>query len=172
MKPMKKAIAVLCAAAVLAGAAAFAVLRPAAMPALPSPLYEEPPAENGLRTALEVNGVEGCRFFIQSPKREALQAVSVAQFGASPEKENNAAALNEAFAYCAEHPGTLLQFEKGVYYVADALKLNDLTDVCIDGNGAKLLYSHGSSFFTLRAYSLISSSVMLFMSGTASSSWN
>ena len=29
-----------------------------------------------------------------------------------------------------------------------------------------------SSFFTPRAYSLISSSVMLFISGTASSSWN
>ena len=85
MKTLKTILAVLLAAAVIFGAAAWFALRPAPMPAQRTLLYEDAPQENGLRNALEVSGVGGSRFFIQSPKPEALQTVSVAQFGASPE---------------------------------------------------------------------------------------
>ena len=150
MKLSKKILALLCAAALLIGCGAYVLLRQTPTPPPGAPVYEEAPAPNALRTALEVQGVSGCRFFIQSPKREALQSVPVSQFGADPANENNADALNAALSYCAEHPGTRLEFQKGVYHVAGALCLNDLKDVCIDGNGAKIVYTHGSSFFTLR----------------------
>ena len=150
MKLWKKAVIALCIAALIACPAAYTLLRQTPQPAAGAPIYEDAPAENELRTALQVDGIEGCRFFIQSPKREALETVPVSQFGASPENENNAEALNSAFAYCAKNPGTRLLFEKGVYSVSDQLRLEDLKDVCIDGNGARILYDHGSSFFTLR----------------------
>ena len=151
MKLSEKVTALICAVALIAGCAAFVLLRQVPTPAPGAPLYEDVPAPNALRTALEVQGVGGSRFFIESPKREALQTVPVSQFGADPANENNAEALNAAFVYCAEHPGTRLAFDAGgVYRVSDALCLNDITDACIDGNGAKILYSHGSSFLTLR----------------------
>ncbi len=149
MKLRKKIIALLCAAALLVGGAAFVLLRPTPAPAKRALLYEDAPAENALRAALEVNGVGGSRFFIQSPKREALETVSVAQFGADPGRENNAEALNAAFAYCREHPGVRLRFEKGVYRISDRLMLEGLRDVCVDGNGAKILYDCGSSTVTV-----------------------
>ncbi|MCR5041210.1 MAG: hypothetical protein K6C36_03795 [Clostridia bacterium] len=77
MKLIKKAAALLCVFAVIAGAAAYVLLRPTAMPAARELLYEDAPPENGLRSALEVDGIGGSRFFIQSPKRQALQTVGV-----------------------------------------------------------------------------------------------
>ena len=149
MKLWKKIAAALCVAALVLGPAAYILLRPTALPAERTVLYEDPPAENELRVALQVDGIGGSRFFIQSPKREALETVSVSQFGAAPENEDNAEALNAAFAYCGEHPGTRLVFGKGVYYVSDALRLEDLKDVCIDGNGAEILYDYRGSLLTL-----------------------
>ena len=149
MKPAIKVVIFLCIVAVIVCPAAYLVLRPAAMPAARTLLYEDAPEENGLRAALEVDGVGGSRFFIQSPKAEALETVPVSQFGADPGNEDNSEALNKAFAYCAENPGTRLLFGEGVYYVSDALRLENLKDVCIDGNGAKILYDYRTSLFTL-----------------------
>lgn len=152
MKLLKKTVALLCAAAVIIAAGAFILLRPSPpVPAERTPLFEDPPAANELRDALEVNGVGGSRFFIQSPKADALRTVPVSQFGADPGSEDNTDALNRAFQYCAEHPGTRLLFDKGVYYVSGALLLENLTDVCVDGGGAKILYDYGSSVVTLRS---------------------
>ena len=150
MKHLKKVIAPLCACALIVAAAAFIVLRPTPLPAKRALLYEDPPAENELRTALEVQGVGGSRFFIQSPRYEALQTVWVSEFGADPGNKDNTEALNSAFEYCAEHPGTLLRFGEGVYYVSGALLLENLKDVCIDGSGAKILYDYINSVVTLR----------------------
>ncbi len=149
MKTLKTILAVLLAAAVIFGAAAWFALRPAPLPAQRTLLYENAPQENGLRNALEVSGVGGSRFFIQSPKPEALQTVSVAQFGASPENEDNTEALNEAFVYCKDHPGTRLLFETGVYYVSGALRLENVKDALIDGSGAEIVYDYRSSLLTL-----------------------
>jgi len=46
--------------------------------------------------------------------------VSVADFGAVPgDNLNDAESLRKAMGYCKEHPGTILQFEPGVYDFAD-----------------------------------------------------
>ena len=150
MKRFKKVIILPVAAVLLIGVAVFLALRPVPMPAAPALLRETPPEANDLREALEVEGVGGSRFFIQYPRQAALQTVPVARFGASPDNKDNAEALNDAFAFCAANPGTRLLFEPVTYYVSGQLKLEDLKDVLIDGNGARLLYDHGSSFFTLR----------------------
>ena len=149
MKLWKKVTAALIVVALLAGAAAWAVVKPVPVPARRAPLYEDPPAANPLRTALQVDGVGGSRFFIQSPKPEALQTVWVSQFGADPGAADNTEALNAAFAYCAENPGALLRFETGVYYVSGALRLEGLQDVLVDGGGSEIIYDYGSSVVTL-----------------------
>ncbi len=150
MKLLKKIVILLCVAAVAAGSVACVLNKTTPLPAKREVLVEPVPAANPLRKNLEVNGIGNSRFFIQSPKKEALQTVPVAQFGADPANVNNAGALNAAFAYCREHPGTHLLFDEGVYVVSDQLVLEDIKDACIDGNGARILYDHGSSFFTMR----------------------
>ena len=149
MKLIKKVLIPLCVAAVIAGAGAFFLLRPIAAPAGRTLFQEDAPAENSLRGALEVNGVGGSRFYIQFPKTETLQTVPVSQFGADPGREDNTEALNDAFSYCKDHPGTRLQFGKGVYYVSDALRLEGIKDVCIDGNGAEILYDYEGGLVTV-----------------------
>ncbi|MCR5522345.1 MAG: right-handed parallel beta-helix repeat-containing protein [Clostridia bacterium] len=150
MKGLKKAAAVLCALAILTGACAFVMLRQPPLPEKREVLTEPVPDKNELRAYLEVNGIDESRFFIQYPNEKALKTVPVSQFGASPEVENNADALNAAFVYCKENPGTRLLFDKGVYYVTGQLALEDIKDALIDGNGAEIIYDTGSSFFTLR----------------------
>ena len=150
MKLSKKVLLLPIAAALLISAAVFMALQPVPAPAAPTLLQEAPPAANAAREALEMEGVGGSRFYIHSPKKEALQTVPVARFGASPENENNADALNAAFAWCAENPGARLTFEPGAYYVSGELDLNDLKDTCIDGNGAKILYDYTGRLLTMR----------------------
>ena len=129
MKRFKKVMILSGIAVLLLGVAVFLALRPVPAPAAPALLREAPPEADDLREALEVEGVGGSRFFIQYPREEALQTVSVSRFGASPDNEDNADALNAAFAFCAENPGTCLLFEPVTYYVSGQLKLNDLKDV-------------------------------------------
>ena len=84
MKLSKKVLLLPIAAALLISAAVFTALRPVPAPAAPTLLQEAPPEANALRETLEVEGVGGSRFYIQSPKKEALQTVPVSRFGASP----------------------------------------------------------------------------------------
>ena len=150
MKLFKKGLLLLTVAVLLISAAVTTALRPVPAPAVPTLLREAPPEANAARETLEVEGVGGSWFYIQSPKTEALQTVPVSRFGVSPENENNAEALNAAFAWCAENPGTRLTFEPGTYYVSGELDLNDIKDVCIDGGGAKILYDYNGRLLTLR----------------------
>lgn len=150
MERSKKAVILLCVIALIAGSAAGITLRRMPLPEKRELLYENAPEVSADRNILEVTGVGGSRFYIQSPAPESLKTVSVSRFGADPHVPDNTEALNKAFAYCGENPGVRLMFEKGVYYVSGALELNDLKDVFIDGNGAKILYDYRSSLFTLR----------------------
>ncbi|MBO4539401.1 MAG: right-handed parallel beta-helix repeat-containing protein [Clostridia bacterium] len=149
MKLFKRVLVLIFVVAVIAGALAYAVVRPVALPAKREILYEDVPKENPLRVATEVNGVSGSRFFIQSPKTEAYATVNVSRFGANPNKKDNTKPLNYAFNYCKNHPGTRLVFAKGVYYVSGHLQIEDLTDVCIDGNGAKIVYDYRRSLIDI-----------------------
>ena len=150
MKHLKKVIILLCVAALAAGSVACIVLRQPPLPEKREVLIEPVPAANELRDFQEVNSTGGSRFFIQSPTTQALKTVPVSQFGAYPDNEDNTKALNSAFAYCKDNPGTHLLFDKAVYCVSGALLLENITDACIDGNGAMILYDYGSSLFTLR----------------------
>ena len=143
MKLWKKVIIIVSVIAVLLGSGTYVLLRPIALPPERELLYEAEPKADPLRSFYEVNGVGGSRFFIQSPKTDALNSIPVSQFGVSPRRMNNANALNRAFIYCKNHPGTRLYFdEKDVYYVSGELLISDLKDVCIDGNGAKIVYDY------------------------------
>ena len=142
MKVLTKALVLLFVVAVIAGVFAYAVVRPIALPAEREILYEDVPEENPLRIATEINGVSGSRFFIQSPKTEVYHTVNVSRFGANPNKKDNTKPLNYAFNYCKNHPGTRLVFSEGVYYVSGELKIEELKDICIDGNGAKIIYDN------------------------------
>ncbi len=150
MKHFKTAVIILCIIALAVGSAAFVLTDRTPLPEKREVLVENEPEANELREFEEVNGVGGIRFYIQSPKKEVLQTVPVSQFGAAPGEKDNTEALNSAFAYCRDNPGIHLMFDKGVYYVAGALLLEGIKDACIDSNGATILYSHGSSLFTLR----------------------
>ncbi len=150
MKRFKVFIIPLCILALIVVSAAGILQKQTPLPQRRDVLIESVPPENALRVCEEVDGIGGSRFFIQSPKTDALKTVRVAQFGASPENPDNAEALNAAFAYCKDNPGTHLLFEKETYYVSGQLVLESIQDACIDGSGATILYDHGSSFFTLR----------------------
>ena len=150
MKRLKPLIILLCIIALVAGSAACVLCRQTPLPEKREALVEPVPAENPLRVSLEVNGINNSRFFIQSPNKAALQTVPVSQFGASPELEDNTDALNSAFVFCKDHPGTHLLFDGGVYYVSGQLLLENIRDACIDGNGAEILYDTRNSLFTIR----------------------
>ncbi len=150
MKLLKQILTLLCCIALIASPVVYLAIKPAPLPAKREVLIEPAPAANKLRVALAVDGVGGSRFYIQSPRRQALQTVPVSQFGADPGNKDNTDALNSAFAYCSDHPGTHLLFGKGVYYVSEKLLLQNIKDACIDGNGAKILYDTRGSLFTLR----------------------
>ncbi|MCR5485398.1 MAG: hypothetical protein K6F09_07370 [Clostridiales bacterium] len=150
MKRFKTVIVLLCILALTAGSVAFILTDRKPLPEKREVLVEPVPEVNELRSYEGVDGVGGSKFYIQFPKSESFKTVSVSQFGATPDNPNNADALNDAFNFCKDNPGTHLLFDKGTYYVSGQLILDNIKDALIDGNGATILYDHGSSFFTLR----------------------
>ena len=150
MKRLKTVIILFCVLALTAVSAACILMKQTPLPEKRDVLVEPVPQANELRVFEEVNGVGGSRFYIQSPKMQSLETVPVSRFGASPDNPDNADALNAAFAYCKDHPGTHLLFDKGIYYVSGPLVLENIRDACIDGSGATILYDYRSSLFTLR----------------------
>ena len=150
MKHLKTVLILVCIIALIAVPAVYVLTKQTPLPEKREVLTESVPAADPLRDFEKVNGVGGSVFYIQSPKTESLTTVPVSQFGASPDNPDNAEALNAAFAYCRDNPGTHLLFDQETYYVSGPVLLENVQDACIDGNGATILYDHGSSFFTLR----------------------
>lgn len=96
-----------------------------------------------IRTADEINGANGVKFYIQRPKSEMLNKVNASSFGLSEENEDNYAAFQSALDYCAENSGTKLVIDKGTYYFtsSEMLVLNGASDIYIEGSGATFVFS-------------------------------
>ena len=115
------------------------------------PVLKEPvPAANALRTCDTIHGVGDSVFYIQRPSTET-ETVCAADFGMDAAAADNYPALCRALEYCRTHPGTRLELEPGEYYLDNQapLTMNGFRDVCIDGNGATLIFSNVVTGFVL-----------------------
>lgn len=102
------------------------------------------------RTADEINGANGTRFYIQRPNGEKLNEVNAADFGLSESNEDNYEAFQSALNYCSQHPQTKLVINKGTYYFrnANGLDADNCTDLLIEGSDATFVFSStGYKFF-------------------------
>ena len=104
------------------------------------------------RTADEINGANGTRFYIQRPKADKLNEANAADFGLSEENEDNFAAFQSALNYCSQHPQTKLVIDKGTYYFrsTNGLDANNCTDLLIEGNDATFVFSSTDYRFFIR----------------------
>ena len=95
------------------------------------------------RTADEINGANGTKFYIQRPADEKMNVVYAADFGLSAENDDNFAAFQSALNYCALNPQTRLVIDKGTYYFEsiNGLDANNCTDLLIEGNDATFVFS-------------------------------
>ncbi len=102
------------------------------------------------RTADEINGANGTKFYIQRPKSEKMNVINASCFGLSEENEDNFSAFQSALNYCSNHPQTKLVIDKGSYYFrnANGLDANNCTDLLIEGSDATFVFSStGYKFF-------------------------
>lgn len=102
------------------------------------------------RTADEINGANGTRFYIQRPKADKLNEINASEFGLSESNEDNFTAFQSALNYCAEQPQTKLVINKGTYYFKNTASLdaNGCTDLLIEGSDATFIFSStGYKFF-------------------------
>mgnify|MGYP003292079669 CR=1 FL=1 len=102
------------------------------------------------RTADEINGANGTRFYVQRPKADKMTEVNASDFGLSEDNEDNYEAFQSALNYCSHHPQTKLVIEKGTYYFrsVNGLDAFNCTDLLIEGSGATFVFSStGYKFF-------------------------
>ncbi len=102
------------------------------------------------RTADEINGANGTRFYIQRPKADKLNEINAADFGLSEDNADNFEAFQSALNYCAQNPQTKLVIDNGTYYFrsTNGLDANNCTDLMIEGNNATFIFSStGYKFF-------------------------
>lgn len=122
------------------------------LPAESDVLVEELVNLSETRTADEINGANGTKFYIQRPKADKLNEVNAADFGLSEENEDNFAAFQSALNYCALNPQTKLVIDKGTYYFEsiNGLDANNCTDLLIEGNDATFVFSSTDYRFFIR----------------------
>ena len=104
------------------------------------------------RTADEINGANGTRFYIQRPRAEKMNSVNASKFGLNEENKDNFSAFQSALNYCSEHPQTKLVIDKGTYYFEsiNGLDANNCTDLLIEGNDATFVFSSTDYRFFIR----------------------
>ena len=122
----------------------------AAMPEHSEVLIEEPGVLSEYRTADEINGAGGTKFYIQRPQSDKLNVVNAAEFGLSESNEDNFNAFQSALDYCSHNPQTKLVIDKGTYYFRseNGLDAVNCTDTLIEGNDATFVFSStGYKFF-------------------------
>ncbi len=112
------------------------------LPEITDVLIETPKLSEG-RTADEINGAAGTKFYIERPEEAYLNEVNASDFGLSEENADNFTAFQSALNYCSANPGTKLVIDKGEYYFRspDGLDINNCTKLLIDGNGAEFIFS-------------------------------
>ena len=122
------------------------------LPAESDVLVEELVNLSENRTADEINGANGTKFYIQRPKADKLNEVNAADFGLAEENEDNFAAFQSALNYCALNPQTKLVIDKGTYYFEsiNGLDANNCTDLLIEGNDATFVFSSTDYRFFIR----------------------
>ena len=121
-----------------------------AVPDKPDVLVEVLENLSASRTADEINGANGTRFYIQRPKEDKLTMVNATDFGLAESNKDNFEAFQSALNFCARNPQTKLVIDKGTYYfrTEGGLDLNGCTDLLIEGNGATFIFSStGYNFF-------------------------
>ncbi len=102
------------------------------------------------RTADEINGANGTRFYIQRPEADKLNEINASDFGLSEQNPDNFEAFQSALDYCSQHPQTKLVIDKGTYYFrsTNGLDANNCTDLMIEGSDATFIFSStGYKFF-------------------------
>ncbi len=122
----------------------------AVLPDSPDVLVETLNAMSKSRTADEINGANGTKFYIQRPGPEKLNVIYASDFGVSQDNEDNFSAFQSALDYCTLHPQTKLVIDKGTYYFrsADGLEADGCIDLLIEGNDATFIFSStGYKFF-------------------------
>lgn len=122
----------------------------APLPQIGEVLVESPDTLSENRTADEINGASGTRFYIQRPKSEKLNEINASEFGLSEDNADNYEAFQSALDYCSQHPQTKLIIDKGTYYFRspDGLDANNCTDLLIEGSDATFVFSStGYKFF-------------------------
>ncbi|MBR2869671.1 MAG: hypothetical protein IKB88_11505, partial [Clostridia bacterium] len=124
----------------------------ATLPTESDVLVEETDNLSENRTADEINGANGTKFFIQRPKAEKLTTVNASDFGLDEENKDNFAAFQSALNYCALNPQTKLVIDKGTYYFrsTNGLDANNCTDLLIEGNDATFVFSSTDYRFFIR----------------------
>ncbi len=122
------------------------------MPQKPDILVEVLDNLSENRTADEINGAGGTKFYIQRPKNGKLTEVNAADFGISENSEDNFTAFQNALDYCSGHPQTKLVIDKGTYYFKsiDGLDAKNCTDLLIEGNSATFIFSSTDYKFFIR----------------------
>lgn len=117
---------------------------PSSLPEMQSVHIEKLGSLSEFRTADEINGASGTRFYIERPSDEKLHEVNAEIFGLSSENEDNFSAFQRALDYCAENPKTKLVINKGVYSFTTpaTLIMNGCRDILVEGNGATFVFSY------------------------------
>ncbi|MGG7142630.1 right-handed parallel beta-helix repeat-containing protein [Clostridium nigeriense] len=106
---------------------------------------------------IKLNDLENIK--VESPKNTNGIVVNILDFGATQERDKcNYEALKKAIEYCREIKASKLEIPKGKYYFNTSLdngeaqiKLDGLSDITINGNGAEFIFSSDNKFISINS---------------------
>lgn len=101
-----------------------------------------------------IDGADGAHFYIGRPDESKLTQVNASDFGLSTDNADNTAAINAALAYCAEHSGTKLVLNSGVYRFTgdETIKFFGCTNLLVEGNQAKFIFTSTNAYNKMTFY--------------------
>ena len=103
----------------------------------------------------KINDLENIK--VEKPKNINGIVVNVLDFGATQENDKcNYEVFKKAIDYCREIKASNLEIPKGKYYFNTNLyngeaqiKLDDLSDITINGNGSEFIFSSDNKFISI-----------------------